>query len=557
MSALAVSTQKGPLDIGEHFLKFEIRGLLGHGGHGWVYHGYDPFLDRHVAIKVIPSPADRGRDLGRRAQLEARVLCKLQHHNVVHVIDAGATAGGAVYLVMELLHGRTLRDAIREYRQLNVVEALSLGAQIADGVQAAHEQNTIHRDLKPENVFIGEGNALKVLDFGIAKFLGSGAATTQRDLLHGTILYMSPEHMQGLRVTVRSDIYALGTTLYEALAGCPPCLVGMEEPTLESVTFAQINRMPLTLDVLTGTVPRFIARTIQRMIAKAPADRFATMAEVSQVLRANLERYAKEVPIASATPRKLWQGTHSISPTSGAIRLSHSPTDVHQLPPTTAPLADTLARHVRDDATPLQFSIAPAIRTDITAPMPRPQTMRATPAAQSTPPAQQAIEAEWMAAPGAIEDAPLPPVPQPALTLPQLLLCGVALGTFIGVAVALIQTYPRSAVPATSASISALRASAPPQTPPLSSSAASTTATALAVPAVPSSAAARTPIASSVVPPPRPHPTTRAVSKPVNIGPASGLAEASNGEQRANVAASAKPPTRRPKAIYGSNDGAE
>ena len=590
MSALAVTASKGPLDIGEQFLKFEIRGLLGHGGHGWVYHGYDPFLDRHVAIKVIPSPADRGRDLGRRAQLEARVLCKLQHRNVVHVIDAGATAGGAVYLVMELLHGRTLRDAIREYRRLSVAEVLSLGAQIADGVQAAHEQNTIHRDLKPENVFLREGNAIKVLDFGIAKFLGSGAATTQRDLLHGTILYMSPEHLQGLRVTARSDIYALGTTIYEALAGTPPCLVGMEEPTLESVTFAQINRMPLTLDVLTGTVPRFVARTIQRMIAKAPADRFATMAEVAQVLRTNSERFTNEVPSGIAPPRKLWLGTHSIAPTSGAIRLGDSTTDVHQMAPTTtAPFAD--AQQVRNTATPLQFSLAPAIRTDVTAPMPRPKTAGTAQAARPSYAAQDVARLETSPEPSdALRDLqrgePEPPsdLASPPLTLPQFLLCGVALGTLIGVLVALVQTYPRPTAPITKgsptavrptpatrgpasaiASVSSMRAAPgaamPKPMPAISSVNAPRVGAAVGEPpisAAASTATAVNPVSAS----PRPRPLARTVAKPASNQPSSGLPEAADLEkaEKTGVTSPAKPSAsaaRRPKAIYGSNDGVE
>jgi serine/threonine-protein kinase len=544
-----------------------------------------------VAIKVIPSPADRGRDLGRRAQLEARVLCKLQHRNVVHVIDAGATPGGAVYLVMELLHGRTLRDAIRDYRRLGVAEVLSLGAQIADGVQAAHEQNTIHRDLKPENVFLREGNAIKVLDFGIAKFLGAGAATTQRDLLHGTILYMSPEHLQGLRVTARSDIYALGTTLYEALAGTPPCLVGMEEPTLESVTFAQINRMPLTLDVLTGTVPRFVARTIQRMIAKAPADRFATMAEVAQVLRANLERFSHEVPSGTAPPRKLWLGTHSIAPASGAIRSSDATTDVHQLAPTpTAPLADAL--QARNTATPLQFSLAPAIRTDVTAPMPRPKTAGPAP---TTHPASVARDVAPLEASPDSSDTRRDPaggeretpsaIARPPLTLPQFLLCGVALGTLIGVLVALVQTYPRPGAPVTKANISAARpspattstasaitsssvmpagpsAATPKATPAPHAVSTPTSATAQQQAMVAAASAAAASAANSASAPARPHPLTRVVTKPASSQVSSGLLEPTDpvNAAKTSVAPSAKPsasPIRRPKAIYGSNDGAE
>ncbi len=337
-------TRNEPLSVGDQFLKFEIRALLGQGGHGFVYHGYDSFLDRHVAIKLIPNPADRGKDLARRAQLEARVLCKLHHPNVVRVIDAGATAQGAVYIVMEILHGRTLRDVMRDLGGLRATEVLSVGAQIADGVQAAHDQSAIHRDLKPENVFVLEDNAVKVLDFGIAKFLGPGAATTQRDLLHGTLIYMSPEHLQGMRVTVRSDIYALGTTLYEAFAGRPPCLLGMDEPTLESLTFAQMNRMPPPLNELMPSVPRFVARSIQRMIAKNPVDRFASMAEVADVLRSNLRRVLDESIGASTGNRDLWQGRSPTLPPASATQLSCETTDADELGRTSSPSIAARAR---------------------------------------------------------------------------------------------------------------------------------------------------------------------------------------------------------------------
>ena len=279
-----------------------------------------------MAIKVIPNPAEPGRDLRERAQLEARVLCRLQHPNVVHVIDAGATEEGSVYIVMEILHGRTLRDVIHDFRNLSVSEVLSIGVQIADGVQAAHQENAIHRDLKPENIFLLKDNVLKVLDFGIAKFLGYGAKTTQRDVLHGTMLYMSPEHLQGFGVTVRSDIYALGTVLYEAFAGRPPCMIGVQEPTVTTLAWSQINRMPPPLDELTGTVPRFVARAIQRMIAKEAVDRFASMAEVADLLRTNWKRYAEETKGSIPPPRELWQTAQPASPLS-ATRTGHATTD--------------------------------------------------------------------------------------------------------------------------------------------------------------------------------------------------------------------------------------
>jgi serine/threonine protein kinase len=198
-----------------------------------------------------------------------------------------------------------------------VPEALRIGIHIADGVQVAHAEQAIHRDLKPENVFILPDNVAKVLDFGIAKFLDHGSLTTQKDHIHGTMLYMSPEHLQGKAVTPRSDVYALGTILYEAMAGRPPALLGMTEITMNAVAWAQINRMPPPLNELNDTVPSHVARIVQRMIAKDPADRFASMQEVSTALRSAAERIASEG--GASGMRRLWERTEHVTKANALV----------------------------------------------------------------------------------------------------------------------------------------------------------------------------------------------------------------------------------------------
>ncbi len=284
------------LNVGDRFLtKYQIRGLIGRGGQATVYHGYDTFIDRDVAIKIMTDAFDSNREHSRRAQMEARVLCRLQHPNIVHVYDAGSTDSGAIYIIMELLKGRTLREVLRDVRQLTVYEALSLGAQIADGVNVAHRQQVIHRDLKPENIIVVDRNVIKVLDFGIAKFLTLTGMTTQRDTLRGTMWYISPEHVQGLGVTGRSDIYALGSILYEAICGTPPCLVGLQEISTPSVAWSQISRIPPQLDELVPEVPPHVGRLIHRMLAKDPTERPASMAEVAAALRSTCARLNEEI----------------------------------------------------------------------------------------------------------------------------------------------------------------------------------------------------------------------------------------------------------------------
>jgi len=322
MGAMKASLES--LNVGDTFLtKYHIRGLLGRGGQAVVFHGYDTYIDRHVAIKVMAHTSDTRREHGRRAQMEARVLCRLNHPNIVNVFDAGATADGLIYIIMELLRGRTLREVIRHVHKVTILEALSLGAQIADGVERAHQQHVIHRDLKPENIFVVDDNAVKVLDFGIAKFLTLTDITTQRDTLQGTLWYISPEHVQGFGVTARSDIYALGCILYEIIAGTPPCLIGMQEITTQSVAYSQISRMPPPLHEWVVSVPQHVGRVIHRMLMKDPAKRYGTMKEVADALRAAAARLRAEHG-STLELRELWRDprtpTTSIDAPKGELR---------------------------------------------------------------------------------------------------------------------------------------------------------------------------------------------------------------------------------------------
>jgi serine/threonine-protein kinase len=219
------NARAGPLRLGEKFQKYVIRRLVGRGGHAWVCHGHDPFLERDVAIKVLHRPGGATRDMLRRGHAEAKLLYRLKHPNIVEVLDAGITDEGLLYIVMELLEGRTLREILRARGRLSVRDALPLFVRMTEGVEAAHSAGAIHRDLKPENVFLLHDNTPKILDFGIAKLVDSAGITTEKDVLHGTMLYMAPEQLDGYRATARSDVYAFGLTLYETLVGRHPCLL--------------------------------------------------------------------------------------------------------------------------------------------------------------------------------------------------------------------------------------------------------------------------------------------------------------------------------------------
>jgi serine/threonine protein kinase len=292
---------QGPFARGDRLLEqYQVVQLLGIGGHAYVYECRDLFLDELLAVKVIPNPANRGRDLLDRARAEAQLLRRLSHPNVVRMHTAAALGEDMVCLVMEKLVGVTLRHLLALLQRLSVVEAATIVRQVAIGVAAAHALNVVHRDIKPDNVFVlPPNNHVKVLDFGIAKFLGHGLQTSNKYRFQGTPLYMSPEHLKGAGVTVRSDVYQLGTVLFELVAGINPNLLELDNPGFEQVAFVQITRPTPSLTKVVPDVPASLDWLVQKATAKDPAERFATMTEFVEALDRTLDDYLSMHPAAA------------------------------------------------------------------------------------------------------------------------------------------------------------------------------------------------------------------------------------------------------------------
>lgn len=282
---MLADAQLGPLRVGEQFLNYRVQGLIGKGGHAWVYQGHNEFLDHHVAIKVLHRPSGVTKDMLRRGQAEAKLLFRIRHDNIVEVFDAGMTERGLLYIVMELMRGRSLRELLRDRVRLPLETALPMFAAIAEGVHAAHLRKTIHRDLKPENIFVLEDGRPKVLDFGIAKITDAAGWTTEKDIVHGTLLYMAPEQLEGQRATACSDVYALGLVLYETILGRHPCLLANPNPNARELTRIQMGTVPPRLDALDPGVPRNVGRLVARMLEKLPARRVASMTELGEAIR--------------------------------------------------------------------------------------------------------------------------------------------------------------------------------------------------------------------------------------------------------------------------------
>lgn len=331
--------QQGPFRSGDVLLEqFEITRMLGVGGHAYVYECRDQFLDELLAVKVIPNPPNRGRELLDRARAEAQLLRRLSHPNVVRMHTAAAPRDDVVCLVMEKLDGMSLRHLLALLSRLSVVEALTIVRQVAVGVGAAHQLDVVHRDIKPDNIFVlPPDNHVKVLDFGIAKFLGKGLQTSNKYKFQGTPLYMSPEHLRGAGVTVRSDIYQLGIVLFELLAGINPNLIDLDNPGFEQVAMVQITRPTPSLVRYAPNMPDYVDRLIQRATAKEPEQRFAAMSEFVQAIDWTLKEYQTFDPGAVARIRYVDAHLMAAAKQLGAIEAAYGSADQTRTTPASHP----------------------------------------------------------------------------------------------------------------------------------------------------------------------------------------------------------------------------
>jgi tetratricopeptide (TPR) repeat protein len=262
--------------------RYAIEGELGRGGMATVYLAHDLRHDRKVAVKVLRS--DLAESLGSERFLqEIKTTARLSHPHILSLYDSGA-AGEFLFYVMPYVEGESLRERLRRERQLPLEDALAITREIADALSYAHSHGVIHRDIKPENILLESGHAL-VADFGVAKAIhegGGDAALTRTGFAVGTPAYMSPEQASGDQyLDARSDIYALGSVLYEMLAGEPP----HTGPTPQAILARQLSGEVHSLQPVRSTVTPVIDGAIKRALAPAPADRYATAREFIAALQ--------------------------------------------------------------------------------------------------------------------------------------------------------------------------------------------------------------------------------------------------------------------------------
>jgi eukaryotic-like serine/threonine-protein kinase len=303
--------QPKPLEEGSRMVgallsgRYQIKRMCGEGGMGRVYEAEHIEIGKRVAIKVLHPAYSRTPDLVERFRREARAASRIEHPNVVNVTDFGTTEDGSLFFVMEYIEGIELGLLIHREGPLPPVRALRIAEQMCEALQAAHDVGVIHRDLKPENILLlglgganrtpptGQSNPgmdprepvdfVKVLDFGIAKSAEveessrRGKRLTRPGVAMGTPEYMAPEQAAGHPADPRSDIYAVGSILYEMLCGAPP----YEGDNVMEVLHKKANEPPKSLAELRPALPPAVIALVERAMARAPEDRPKSMADLA------------------------------------------------------------------------------------------------------------------------------------------------------------------------------------------------------------------------------------------------------------------------------------
>ena len=262
--------------------RYDIKESLGAGGMGVVYRAFDRELQEPVAIKTLKPEALAGGTVAlERFKQEIRLARKIAHRNVVRTYDLGEQ-NGMYYLTMEYVEGTSLKQLIVSRGKLPVPVALTVGKQLCRALEVAHAEGVIHRDIKPQNIVVEPSGFLKVMDFGIARLANppQGKGLTEAGVSIGTPDYMSPEQLSGAELDPRSDLYAAGVVLFECLTGKVP----FEAETTWALVAKHLEEEPPDPRATNPEVPRPLALVILKAMAKQPADRFATAAEMHDAL---------------------------------------------------------------------------------------------------------------------------------------------------------------------------------------------------------------------------------------------------------------------------------
>jgi serine/threonine protein kinase len=287
--------------------RYELRRLVAHGGMGLVFEAHHRFTRRMVALKLLPESLRPQREARGRLLREAHALTTVRHPGFVEVLDAGVCADNGPYVVLEMLEGRTLDGILAARRRLSIADAVQVGRQVCDAVGHAHSRGVVHRDLKPSNIFIARTETrqevIKLIDLGVAAIDVDQLAqldrklTTAREVL-GTPEYMAPEQLWGRPVDARTDVYAIGMSLFECLTGEVPYSGDYPE------VLVQVSNSPAPPDVRSrrSDVSPTLAMVVEHALEKEPNARFQTAVELGRALQAAAGLGAGPSALLSAPP---------------------------------------------------------------------------------------------------------------------------------------------------------------------------------------------------------------------------------------------------------------
>jgi len=262
--------------------RYEIVAELGRGAMGIVYKARDPELGRTVAIKTVNMALGGGDEVEnyqKRFTQEARAAGGLNHPAIVTIYDIGR-AQDIAYMAMEFIEGTELRTLVQQGPRLTIPQAVSIAAQVADGLAYAHSRGIVHRDIKPANIMVLEDGSVKITDFGIAR-MRIAQELTQTGTMLGSPKYMSPEQALGRRATHQSDIFSLGVVLYEMLAGAAP----FAGDSVGALMYQIAHIAPPAPSVLNPEVPELLDYVVSKALAKPPESRYNSAEDLARDLR--------------------------------------------------------------------------------------------------------------------------------------------------------------------------------------------------------------------------------------------------------------------------------
>ena len=258
--------------------RYEILEILGEGGMAFVYKARDTQLERFVAIKTLKPNYVNQETFVDRFKREAKTAANLNHPNIVQIFDWGIE--GEPYFVMEYIEGNTLTSIIAKNRTISLSDILFIGAQVSSGLHAAHQKGLVHRDIKPGNIMITPDGKVKVTDFGIVSLQNEESDITKTGSILGTASYISPEQAQGKSVSIESDLYSLGTVLYELITGKAP--FSGDSPI--STATKHLTEKPEKPSLFRRDLPKGVESAILKLLEKATYDRFKSAEDLRAIL---------------------------------------------------------------------------------------------------------------------------------------------------------------------------------------------------------------------------------------------------------------------------------